>query len=80
MLRRLSSAVWAQRGLISRGIVKKWVREFMASALLVASLGTLGAAMLDLHGHDYVSSIILVVVGLALLGSGLELFRASMSE
>jgi len=52
----------------------------MGSVLLSSSLATLFYAVLQLRGHDYVAAIVLVVIGLALLGAGVELIRPSSGE
>ncbi len=56
------------------------LREVLGLVVLILALGVLAGGIWELRAHDYVSAIVLVVVGLGLLGAGLELVRPSMAE
>ncbi|MBX3249635.1 MAG: hypothetical protein KF901_20835 [Myxococcales bacterium] len=56
------------------------LREGAGVLLVVAALVALFVAVLQLRGHDYVATMVLVVIGLALLGAGVELLRPSTGE
>ena len=56
------------------------LREALGALLLVASVATLFLGVMSLRSHDFVGAIVLVVVGLALLGAGVELLRPSLGE
>ena len=58
----------------------KALREGTGFALLVGSLGVLWMGVSSLRGHDFVSAIVWVVVGLALLGAAIELLRPTVGE
>ncbi len=57
-----------------------WLREGSGGLLLLASLGTLFYAIVQLRGHDYVAAIVLTFIGLAVLGASVELLRPSTGE
>ena len=52
----------------------------MALVFLLGSLVALAVSMVHLHGREFVSAIVMALVGVSTLGAGLELFRASMGE
>lgn len=56
------------------------LREVFGVLLLVAALGTLFSGVMNLRAHDYVAAILLSVMGLALLGAGVELLRPTVGE
>lgn len=56
------------------------VREGSGLLLLLLALAVLFYAVTALRGHDFVSAIVLVVVGLALLGASVELLRPTLGE
>ncbi len=56
------------------------VREGAGGALVVGAAGVLVYAVVQLRDHDYVASILLVLVGLSLLRAGVELLRVSVGE
>ena len=58
----------------------KHVREGSGFVLLLLALAVLFQGVLALRGHDFVSAIVLSVVGLALLGASVELLRPSVGE
>ena len=58
----------------------KVLREGSGFVLLIGALAVLFYGVLALRGHDFVSAIVLVVVGLALLGASVELLRPSVGE
>jgi hypothetical protein len=58
----------------------KRVREGSGLLLLLLALAVLFYAVTALRGHDFVSAIVLVVVGLALLGASVELLRPTLGE
>ncbi len=60
--------------------MKSRLREGLGAVLLVSALATLGVALWGLHHHDFVEAVLGTVIGLAFLGAGVELFRASMAE
>lgn len=57
-----------------------WLREGTGALLVLAALAACGYGVLQLRAHDYVSGIVVVVIGLALLGAGTELLRPSVGE
>lgn len=60
--------------------MSRGVREGSGGVLLVASLAVLAYGVVYLRSHDYVASLVLVVIGLALLGASVELLRSSAGE
>ena len=60
--------------------MKSRLREVGAAALVMLGVGALAGSVLKLQEHDFVSSIVLCVMGLALLGAGLEAVRPVMGE
>ncbi|MEM9068791.1 MAG: hypothetical protein AAGE52_09800 [Myxococcota bacterium] len=56
------------------------LREGSGALLLLSALATLFYGVVKLRAHDYVATIVLVVVGLALLGAAVELLRPSVGE
>ncbi len=56
------------------------LREVLGALLLVAALVTLFFAVMNLRAHDYVAAILLSVMGVALLGAGVELLRPTVGE
>ena len=56
------------------------LRDLSGAALVVASLVVLYLAITNLGSHDYVAAIVLTVMGLALLGGGVELLRPTVGE
>ncbi len=56
------------------------MREVAGFTLLVAALGVLFRGVVTFGRHDYVASLALVIVGLALLGAGMELLRPGLGE
>ena len=56
------------------------LREGSGGLLLVSSLAVLTYGVVYLRSHDYVAALVLVVIGLALLGAGVELLRPSAGE
>tara|TARA_B100001750_G_scaffold80880_1_gene64274 strand:- start:2060 stop:2239 length:180 start_codon:yes stop_codon:yes gene_type:complete len=58
----------------------KIVREGSGLLVLLGALAVLFQGILALRGHDFVSAIVLSVVGLALLGASVELLRPSVGE
>ncbi len=57
-----------------------WLREGTGALLVLAAVAACGYGVLQLRAHDYVSAIVVVVIGLALLGAGTELLRPSVGE
>lgn len=57
----------------------RW-QEPAGGILLIGSLGGLFYAVMLLRGHDYVSAIVLTIIGLALLAASVELLRPSAGE
>jgi hypothetical protein len=57
-----------------------WLREGAGALLVLAALAACFYGVLQLRAHDYVSAIVIVVVGLSLLGAGTELLRPSVGE
>lgn len=60
--------------------MKRVLRDGTGALLVLASLGVVFYAVHMLREHDYVSAIVLTVVGLSLLGAGVELLRATVGE
>lgn len=60
---------------LSWGEMKIEVRDGVGAVLVVVALGVLFQAIRELSGRDYLSAIVLVVTGLALVGAGVELLR-----
>ena len=59
----------------------RWVvRDVAGGALIVAALAALFEAMGRLREHDYVSGALVILVGLAVLGAGVELLRPTVGE
>jgi hypothetical protein len=58
----------------------RFLRDASGAVLVLAALGVLFYAVTELRSHDYVSAIVLVVMGLGLLGAGVDLLRPSMGE
>lgn len=56
------------------------VRESLGVLLVLLALAVLFWSVVELRGHDYVSAIVLVMVGLGVLGAGLEMVRPTMGE
>jgi hypothetical protein len=56
------------------------LRESVGASLVVVSLGALGLGVAELRGRDYVAATLLILVGLALVRSGVELLRPSVGE
>jgi hypothetical protein len=58
----------------------KVLRESCGMLLLMAALGVLFHAVMELRGREYVGAIILVLTGLSVLQAGVELLRPSIGE
>jgi len=56
------------------------MREGSGAALLVASLCVLFYAVMQLAAHDYLASVLLIVVGLFILRAAVELLRPTVGE
>jgi hypothetical protein len=56
------------------------LRDGSGFLLLIGALAVLWVAITSLRLHDFLSAIVLVVVGLALLGASVELLRPSVGE
>lgn len=56
------------------------LRDGSGGILVLVSLTVLFYAVGQLRDHDYVAAIVLVVMGLAILGAGVELLRPSVGE
>ena len=56
------------------------VRDGFGGALLGGAFGARFAGVRALRGHDYVASILLIIVGIALVGAGVELLRVRAGE
>lgn len=62
------------------GILKLMIREVSGATLVLAALGIFYVVVLDLGSQDYVAAIVRTMMGIALLGSGVELLRPSVGE
>ncbi len=60
--------------------MRRLLRELAGFVLLASALGVLFRGVLTFGRHDYVAALALVVVGLALLGAGVELLRPGLGE
>jgi apolipoprotein N-acyltransferase len=60
--------------------VSRTVRDSSGLLLVLAALGALFYAVVQLRAHDYLSSILVIVVGVSLLWAGVELLRPSIGE
>ncbi|MCA9532790.1 MAG: hypothetical protein KC593_03890 [Myxococcales bacterium] len=59
----------------------RWVvRDVAGGALVVASLVTCFEGLMRLRAHDYLAAVVVLMVGLALLGAGVELLRPTVGE
>jgi len=59
----------------------RWVvRDVAGGLLVVASLATCFEGLMRLRAHDYLSALAVVLLGLALLGAGVELLRPTVGE
>jgi hypothetical protein len=56
------------------------LREGFGALIVLGALAVLGYAVVSLQGRDYLASIILVLTGLSLTRSGVELLRGSLGE
>jgi hypothetical protein len=56
------------------------LREGAGAALVLSSLTVLALGVAELRGRDYVAAALLVLVGIALVRSGVELLRPSVGE
>ncbi|MEM1417467.1 MAG: hypothetical protein AAGH15_21400 [Myxococcota bacterium] len=56
------------------------LRDAFGAAMLLAAFTSLFAGVRALRGHDYVAALLLVIVGIALVGGGVELLRARAGE
>ena len=48
--------------------------------MVVASLVTCFEGLMRLRAHDYLAAVVVLMVGLALLGAGVELLRPTVGE
>ena len=59
----------------------RWVvRDVAGAVLVIAALVALFEAIGRLRDHDYVSGALVILVGLAVLGAGVELLRPTVGE
>ncbi|MEO0324016.1 MAG: hypothetical protein AAF447_13735 [Myxococcota bacterium] len=56
------------------------LRDGFGGALLLGAFAALFAGVRALRGHDYVAALLLVIVGIALVGAGVELLRVRAGE
>ena len=56
------------------------LREAGGGLLLCASFAAIVRSVMHLQSHDFVSALIMCVIGLALLGAGFEALRPSIGE
>lgn len=60
--------------------MRAFVRDSAGLVLLATSLAALGRGVIVLGRHDYVAAVLFVIVGLSLVGAGLELLRPGVGE
>lgn len=59
----------------------RWVvRDVVGGLLVLASLATCFEGLMRLRAHDYLAALAVVMLGLALLGAGVELLRPTVGE
>ena len=68
------------RSLLSSARMGRVLRDGSGALLVVVAMTTLGAGIVGLHEHDYVTAVVLILTGLSLLGAAVELLRPSVGE